>query len=202
VNQCPHWLARVTTDAWGTIIASDEQQATVPHGRGRLRPLRRTRRMRWQPCWQLFCSTPRTFRIPNAEHRSVGERVRISIVDGSVGRSALYAYVFPLLALLPGPCRGRLLATRLAQLAALLPGCWSAGWDCGGAAAQPARPAAGNLRSGLDIPRQVPTFRSVFAVPPFNDTQEAFAAMKQLLVAFFFTCCSRCRRKPTEPGTP
>jgi positive regulator of sigma E activity len=55
---------------------------------------------------KLFCSTPRTFRIPNAEHRSVGERVRISIVNGSVGRSALHAYVFPLLMLLAGALSG------------------------------------------------------------------------------------------------
>jgi positive regulator of sigma E activity len=38
--------------------------------------------------------------VPNPERRSVGERVRVGVGEGSVRRSALAAYAFPWLALL------------------------------------------------------------------------------------------------------
>lgn len=96
----------VTTDAWGTIIASDEQQATVRMDESGCGRCGEPGGCAGNHAGKLFCSTPRTFRIPNAEHRSVGERVRISVVNGSVGRSALHAYVFPLLTLLAGALSG------------------------------------------------------------------------------------------------
>lgn len=59
---------------------------------------------------QMFCSTPRTFRILNPAQAAVGDSVRITIADGAVRRSATYAYGFPLLALFAGAIGGAALA--------------------------------------------------------------------------------------------
>lgn len=59
---------------------------------------------------QMFCSTPRTFRVLNPGKASVGDSVRVTIADGAVRRSAVYAYAFPLLALFFGAIGGAALA--------------------------------------------------------------------------------------------
>ena len=72
-------------DAWGTVVAVDEQHATIrmdetgcgrcgePGGCG------------GNHAGRLFCSTPRTFRVANPDGRAVGERVRIGIAAGALG---------------------------------------------------------------------------------------------------------------------
>lgn len=59
---------------------------------------------------QMFCSTPRTFRVLNPGGAAVGDSVRVTIADGAVRRSALYAYGYPLLALFAGAIGGAALA--------------------------------------------------------------------------------------------
>lgn len=59
---------------------------------------------------QMFCSTPRTFRVSNPGKAAVGDSVRVAIADGVVRRSAVYAYGFPLLALFVGAIGGSVLA--------------------------------------------------------------------------------------------
>lgn len=59
---------------------------------------------------QMFCSTPRTFRVLNPGKAAVGDSVRVTIADGAVRRSAVYAYVYPLLALFAGAIGGAALA--------------------------------------------------------------------------------------------
>lgn len=55
---------------------------------------------------RMFCTTPRTFRVLNPGKAVVGQRVRVAVPDGAVGRSAGYAYGLPLLALLAGAMGG------------------------------------------------------------------------------------------------
>lgn len=59
---------------------------------------------------QMFCSTPRTFRVLNPGKASVGDSVRVAIADGAVRHSAVYAYGFPLLALFAGAIGGTVVA--------------------------------------------------------------------------------------------
>lgn len=59
---------------------------------------------------KIFCSTPRTFRVLNPGRSPVGARVRVTIADGAVSRSALYAYGFPLFAMFAGAIGGSVFA--------------------------------------------------------------------------------------------
>lgn len=59
---------------------------------------------------QMFCSTPRTFRVLNPARAGIGDQVQVTIADGAVRRSAVYAYGFPLLALFAGAIGGAALA--------------------------------------------------------------------------------------------
>ena len=94
------------TDAWGTVVAVDDGQATIridEGGCGRCREA--------GGCGgKLLCASPRTFRVPNPDRCAVGQRVRVGVVEGSLRRSALHAYAFPLLALLLGALLGSALA--------------------------------------------------------------------------------------------
>jgi sigma-E factor negative regulatory protein RseC len=117
----------VTNDAWGTVIAVDERQATVRMDENGCGRCRESGGCGGNHPGRLFCSTPRTFRIPNAERHSLGERVRISVVDGSVGRSALYAYGFPLLALFAGALSGSALGDEAGAIGGSIAGLF-VGW--------------------------------------------------------------------------
>ncbi len=58
---------------------------------------------------QMFCSTPRTYRVANEIGAGVGDRVTIAIAAGSVRRSANLAYVLPLTATIAGAVLGMFL---------------------------------------------------------------------------------------------
>jgi sigma-E factor negative regulatory protein RseC len=58
---------------------------------------------------QMFCAAPKTFRVRNSGGRALGDEVTIAIAEGSIRRSALIAYVMPLLALLAGALAGHVL---------------------------------------------------------------------------------------------
>ena len=59
---------------------------------------------------KMLCSAPRTFRVLNPKHSSVGDRVVITIAEGAVRRSATLAYGLPLLALFLGAFGGLAMA--------------------------------------------------------------------------------------------
>ena len=59
---------------------------------------------------KMLCASPRTFRVRNPGHSVVGDRVTIVIAEGAVRRSAMLAYVVPLLALFVGALGGSALA--------------------------------------------------------------------------------------------
>ncbi|HRD91309.1 MAG TPA: SoxR reducing system RseC family protein [Accumulibacter sp.] len=109
-------------EAWGTVVALPGAEATVridDTGCGRCR----------QPggCGghqggRLFCHAPRTFSVPNPDHRQPGERVQIVLAGGSLGRSALHAYVQPLLALLAGALAGSAIAGEAGAIGGALAG--------------------------------------------------------------------------------
>lgn len=55
---------------------------------------------------QLFCSSPRVFRVLNDRRAVIGERVTIAALGGSVRQSAVLAYGLPLLCLFVGAVLG------------------------------------------------------------------------------------------------
>lgn len=55
---------------------------------------------------RMLCRTPRDFRVLNPERCVVGQRVRVSVAEGSVLRGAGWAYGLPLLALFVGSLLG------------------------------------------------------------------------------------------------
>jgi sigma-E factor negative regulatory protein RseC len=59
---------------------------------------------------QMFCATPKTFRVRNSGRRAVGDEVTIAIASGAVRRSALLAYGMPLGALFAGAIAGSVAA--------------------------------------------------------------------------------------------
>ena len=59
---------------------------------------------------KVFCGVPRTFRVLNPGNSAIGSRVAVVIAEGSIRRSAILAYVIPLLALFLGAISGSALA--------------------------------------------------------------------------------------------
>ncbi len=62
-----------------------------------------------QQLTQMFCSSPRTYRVGNAGGVEVGDRVMVAIAAGSVRRTANLAYGIPLLACIAGATLGMLI---------------------------------------------------------------------------------------------
>jgi sigma-E factor negative regulatory protein RseC len=65
---------------------------------------------------KMFCSTPRTFRVLNPAKATIGQRVRVTVPEGAVRRSAVYAYGFPLISLFAGAIFGSLLAGEIGAI--------------------------------------------------------------------------------------
>lgn len=55
---------------------------------------------------QLFCNSPRQFKVQNEAHACVGDEVQITLLDGVLLRSSILMYVMPLLLLLSGGMLG------------------------------------------------------------------------------------------------
>ena len=55
---------------------------------------------------QLFCSTPRRFRVRNDGNAQVGTLVQVTLAEGVLLRSALLMYLLPLVLLLCGALAG------------------------------------------------------------------------------------------------
>jgi sigma-E factor negative regulatory protein RseC len=115
------------TEAWGTITAVDGEQATIrmdESGCGRC----------GEPggCGgnihgKLFCSTPRTFRVPNPDRCAVGQRVRLASSRGLASAQRLHAYALPLLALLAGALTGSACAGEAGAIGGAIAGLF-VGW--------------------------------------------------------------------------
>ena len=71
---------------------------------------------------KMLCASPRTFQVLNPGNSAVGDRVTVVIAEGAVRRSALFAYVVPLLALLVGALGGSALAGELGAIAGAVSG--------------------------------------------------------------------------------
>lgn len=71
---------------------------------------------------KMLCASPRTFQVCNPGNSAVGDRVTVVIAEGAVRRSALLAYVVPLLALLVGALGGSALAGELGAIAGAVSG--------------------------------------------------------------------------------
>jgi len=71
---------------------------------------------------KMFCSSPKTFRIVDPGDVSVGERVTLVIAEGAIRRSAVLAYIMPLLAIFIGAILGSLLAANNGAIAGALAG--------------------------------------------------------------------------------
>ncbi|MEF8699340.1 MAG: SoxR reducing system RseC family protein [Candidatus Accumulibacter sp. UW26] len=113
------------TEAWGTVVAVYEQEATIridEGGCGRCHEAGGC-----GGAGHLFCATARTFRVPNPDRCAVGQRVRITVAQGSIGRSALHAYAFPLLALFAGVLLGSTLAGETGAISGAIGGLFI-GW--------------------------------------------------------------------------
>lgn len=64
---------------------------------------------------QMFCVSPRRFRVRNSVGAQVGDEVQVSVGDGVVLRSALILYGLPALSLLVGGLVGTYLAADAAS---------------------------------------------------------------------------------------
>lgn len=110
------------TDAWGTVTAVDGVQATIridDHGCGRCGE---AGGCGGHHLGKLLGATARTFQVPNPEGCGVGTRVRVGVAEGSLGRSALFAYAFPLLALIAGALLGSAIAGEAAAIGGAIAG--------------------------------------------------------------------------------
>ena len=59
-----------------------------------------------QQLTQMFCSSPKTYKVDNALGASIGDRVTVAIAAGSVRRTANLAYGVPLTAVISGAALG------------------------------------------------------------------------------------------------
>lgn len=75
---------------------------------------------------QMLCSSPRTFRVFNPGQAEIGDRITVVIADGSIRRSALLAYVVPLLALFAGAFGGSSLAGEIGAIVGAISGLFCA----------------------------------------------------------------------------
>ena len=71
---------------------------------------------------KMLCASPRTFQVLNPGNSVVGDRVTVVIAEGAVRRSALLAYVVPLLALFVGALGGSALAGELGAIVGAVSG--------------------------------------------------------------------------------
>lgn len=121
--------AELTTDSSATVIAVEGMQATIRIDEAGCGRCREPGGCAGHHLGQLLCSTPRTYRVANPERCTIGQRVRVGVRAGSLGRSAFHAYVVPLLALLAGALGGSLLASETGALVGALVGLLI-GWLC------------------------------------------------------------------------
>lgn len=108
---------RLVTEVWGTVTVVDGQYATIrvdDRGCGRCNE---PGGCGGKNIGTLLCGTSRIVQALNSQQHRVGDRVRVSVLDGSLRYSATYAYGFPLLALLAGALLGSALVGEFGAIA-------------------------------------------------------------------------------------
>lgn len=75
---------------------------------------------------KMLCASPRTFQVLNPGNSAVGDRVTVVIAEGTVRRSAVLAYVVPLLALFVGALGGSVLAGEVGAIVGAVSGLFCA----------------------------------------------------------------------------
>lgn len=75
---------------------------------------------------KMLCASPRTFQVLNPGNSAVGNRVTVVIAEGTVRRSAVLAYVVPLLALFVGALGGSVLAGEVGAIVGAVSGLFCA----------------------------------------------------------------------------
>lgn len=75
---------------------------------------------------KMLCASPRTFQVMNPGKSAVGDRVTVVIAEGAVRRSAMLAYVVPLLALFAGALGGSVLAGEVGAIVGAVSGLFCA----------------------------------------------------------------------------
>lgn len=63
-----------------------------------------------QQLTQMFCSSPKTYRVKNSVGAAIGDRVRVGIAPGSVRKTANLAYILPLTVAFAGAALGTILS--------------------------------------------------------------------------------------------
>jgi len=161
------------TDAWGTVTAVDGQYAYLrmdESGCGRCRQPGGCGGNHLGPLW---CGSPRTFRVLNPDHCDVGARVQVTVAEGSLSRSLLYAYAAACCMhihlhcwrCLPVRCRDRPVAARRGRSAVPWAVCWSAGWACGERSGRASMTPVCRSRSDLDL---APCTRILLVIQTFR----------------------------------
>ena len=69
-----------------------------------------------QQLTQMFCSSPKTYRVDNVIGAEVGDRVTIAVAAGSVSRTANFAYILPLTVTIAGAALGALFGGDLSAI--------------------------------------------------------------------------------------
>lgn len=114
-------------DSWATVVSVDGDRAIIHGEQGGCGRCREAGGCGGAHLGQLFCRSPRIASASNPEHCKVGDRVRVCVDQGVIGRSAWHAYLVPLLAMLAGAFAGSLLAGEAGAMVGTLLGLFS-GW--------------------------------------------------------------------------
>lgn len=70
----------------------------------------------------MFCSKPKTYRVPNSAQSTIGDQVVVEIEEGSIRRSAVRMYVIPLLGLISGAQLGLAVEGEIGAIAGAVAG--------------------------------------------------------------------------------
>lgn len=104
-------------DAEGTILSEEGDYALVRMDESGCGRCHEPGGCGGQNLSRMLCSTPRVFRVPNPGGAKAGDRVRVAVDSQSVSRSAVFAYVLPLLALFAGALVGMAFAGEAGSIA-------------------------------------------------------------------------------------
>jgi sigma-E factor negative regulatory protein RseC len=109
-------------DAEGTVTALDREFAIVRMDEGGCGRCQEEGGCGGNNLGRMLCSTQQTFRVLNPGNAAVGQRVRVSVPEGAVRQSAVYAYGLPLIALFIGAIGGSSLAGEVGAIVGALTG--------------------------------------------------------------------------------
>lgn len=106
-----------TTEVRATIRALEESFAWVEVEQGGCGRCHEAGGCGGQQLSQVFCGKPKTYRVSNDLHLSVGDKVVLGLSADAIRQSANLAYALPLAALLGGALFGMYLAADIGAIA-------------------------------------------------------------------------------------